>query len=331
MQNITARLNSKLLLSASVITASVALVIGAAFAFFSDTETSIDNIFAAGEVDLGIDNHSFYNGVLNPGTTWRVDYDLSDNPPRQFFNFLDVKPGDWGEDTISLHVKNNDAWLCADVTLTSNDENDLIEPELVDGDDTTGNSGGELAQNITFFWWADDGDNVFEEDETEMKEKKFWIMRRESFSLLRQKVKDKHTAPFIDDLVVNPEHLPEFLPKLRVIIKKYGLLATVAGHMGDGNFHIIPLMKLEEPSERRKLLPCMQEVNELILSYGGSLSGEHNDGLVRGPWLKDQFGEEILKLFKETKDIFDPNHIFNPHKKANSTWEYSQKHIRASF
>ncbi|OGL30878.1 hypothetical protein A3F37_00355 [Candidatus Saccharibacteria bacterium RIFCSPHIGHO2_12_FULL_41_12] len=174
-------------------------------------------------------------------------------------------------------------------------------------------------------------ESVFEEDETEMKEKKFWIMRRESFSLLRQKVKDKHTAPFIDDLVVNPEHLPEFLPKLRVIIKKYGLLATVAGHMGDGNFHIIPLMKLEEPSERRKLLPCMQEVNELILSYGGSLSGEHNDGLVRGPWLKDQFGEEILKLFKETKDIFDPNHIFNPHKKANSTWEYSQKHIRASF
>ena len=156
-------------------------------------------------------------------------------------------------------------------------------------------------------------------------------MRRESFNLLRQKVKDKHTAPFIDDLVVNPEHLPEFLPKLRKIIKKYKLLATVAGHMGDGNFHIIPLMKLEDPAERKKLLPCMREVNELILSYGGSLSGEHNDGLVRGPWLKDQFGDEMLKLFKETKDIFDPEHIFNPHKKANSTWEYSQKHIRAKF
>lgn len=174
-------------------------------------------------------------------------------------------------------------------------------------------------------------ESLFEEDETEAKEKKFWIMRRESFNLLRQKVKDKHTAPFIDDLVVNPEHLPEFLPKLRKIIKKYKLLATVAGHMGDGNFHIIPLMKLEDPAERKKLLPCMREVNELILSYGGSLSGEHNDGLVRGPWLKDQFGEEILKLFKETKEIFDPHHIFNPHKKANATWEYSQKHIRAKF
>lgn len=174
-------------------------------------------------------------------------------------------------------------------------------------------------------------ESLFEEDETEAKEKKFWIMRRESFSLLRQKVKDKHTAPFIDDLVVNPEHLPEFLPKLRKIIKKYKLLATVAGHMGDGNFHIIPLMKLEDPKERAVLLPCMKEVNELILSYGGSLSGEHNDGLVRGPWLKEQFGDELLKLFKDTKDIFDPQHIFNPHKKANATWEYSQKHIRAKF
>ena len=75
-------------------------------------------------------------------------------------------------------------------------------------------------------------------------------MRRQSFNLLRSKVKDKHTAPFIDDLVVPPEHLTEFLPKLRKIIKKYKLLATIAGHMGDGNFHIIPLMKLEEPQER---------------------------------------------------------------------------------
>lgn len=172
---------------------------------------------------------------------------------------------------------------------------------------------------------------LFEEDETEAKEKKFWIMRRESFALLRQKVKDKHTAPFIDDLVVNPEHLPKFLPELRVIIKKYKLLATIAGHMGDGNFHIIPLMKLEEPSEREKLLPAMKEVDELVLKYGGSLSGEHNDGLVRGPWLEQQFGKEIVDLFRQTKHIFDPAMIFNPHKKANADWDWSYSHIRDHF
>lgn len=173
--------------------------------------------------------------------------------------------------------------------------------------------------------------NGFEEDPTEGSSEKFWILRRRSFQLLRSKVKDKHTAPFIDDFVVNPEHLPDFFPKMRVIIKKYKLLATIAGHMGDGNFHIIPLMKLEDPNDRAKLEPAMKEVNELVLSYGGSLSGEHNDGLVRGPWLEAQYGPEIVDLFRKTKDIFDPQHIFNPRKKANATWEYTFSHIRDHF
>lgn len=173
--------------------------------------------------------------------------------------------------------------------------------------------------------------NGFEETPTEAKSEKFWIMRRRSFQLLRSKVKDKHTAPFIDDLIVNPEHLAEFLPKIRHIIKKYKLFATIAGHMGDGNFHIIPLMKLEDERDRKKLLPAMKEVNNLVLKYGGSLSGEHNDGLVRGPWLEQMYGKEVVHLFRETKNIFDPQHIFNPHKKANASWDYSYSHIRDHF
>jgi len=173
--------------------------------------------------------------------------------------------------------------------------------------------------------------NGQEEDPTEYKSEKFWLMRRQSFNLLRSKVKDKHTAPFIDDLVVNPQYLSEFLPRIRKIVKKYKLLATIAGHMGDGNFHIIPLMQIEKPSERAKLLPAMREVDELVLHYNGSLSGEHNDGLVRGPWLKQQFGAEVLQLFKEVKTIFDPHNIFNPHKKSDADWDYSFSHIRQKF
>lgn len=172
---------------------------------------------------------------------------------------------------------------------------------------------------------------LFEEDETEAKARKFWIMRRASFKLLRDKVKDKHTAPYIDDLVVNPEHLPKFLPELRKILKKYKLLATIAGHMGDGNFHIIPLMKLEDQSERDKLEPSMREVNELILKYGGSLSGEHNDGLVRGPWLEEMYGKKVLNLMKDAKEILDKENIFNPHKKTDATWDYSFSHVRDHF
>ncbi len=172
---------------------------------------------------------------------------------------------------------------------------------------------------------------AMEEDDTEAKAWKFRIMRRESFNLLRKKVKDKHTAPFIDDFVVPPEHLVEFLPKLRRIIKKYSLMATLAGHMGDGNFHVIPLMRIEDPKERRKLEPAMKEVNELVLSYGGSISGEHNDGMIRGPWLEAMYGKEIVGLFKQTKKIFDPHNIFNPHKKTDADWDFSMSHIRQHF
>jgi FAD/FMN-containing dehydrogenase len=172
---------------------------------------------------------------------------------------------------------------------------------------------------------------AMENDDTAAKSEKFWIMRRQSFQLLRSKVKDKHTAPFIDDLVVAPPHLTQFLPELQKVIRKYKLFATIAGHMGDGNFHIIPLMKIEDPREKDKLLPAMKEVNELVLKYEGSLSGEHNDGLVRGPWLERQFGAEIYGLFKEVKHIFDPQNIFNPHKKSDADWDYSFAHIREHF
>lgn len=175
------------------------------------------------------------------------------------------------------------------------------------------------------------GISGFEEAPAERQGEKFWIMRRYSFQILRSSVKDKHTAPFIDDLIVNPEHLPEFLPKIRKIIKKYKLFATIAGHMGDGNFHIIPLMNIELAGERKKILPAMKEVNELVLKYGGSLSGEHNDGLVRGPWLERMYGPKVLGYFKQTKRIFDADNVFNPHKKTDANWEYSFSHIRKTF
>ena len=170
-----------------------------------------------------------------------------------------------------------------------------------------------------------------EEDNTEAKAKKFWLMRRESFNLLRSKVKDKHTAPFIDDFIVPPAHLTEFLPQLRVIIKRYALLATVAGHMGDGNFHVIPLMKIEDPKERAKLKPAMQEVNTLVIKYGGSVSGEHNDGMIRGPWLEQMYSPSVLGYMREMKSLYDPQNIFNPHKKTDATWDYSFAHIREHF
>ncbi len=173
--------------------------------------------------------------------------------------------------------------------------------------------------------------NGFEETPTEAASEKFWTMRRHSFNILRSKVKDKHTAPFIDDFIVPPPELPRFLPKLRKIIKKYRLFATLAGHMGDGNFHVIPLMKIEDERERLKLQPAMKEVNELVLQHGGSISGEHNDGMIRGPWLERMYGKKVFGLMDDIKRLYDPQNIFNPHKKTDAKWEFSFSHIRKSF
>lgn len=162
-------------------------------------------------------------------------------------------------------------------------------------------------------------------------EEKFWILRRESFNLLRKNVKRKHTAPFIDDLIVLPKHLPQFLPRLTAILEKYQLLYTIAGHMGDGNFHVIPLMDLTQESERNKIPAVLDEVIKLVLEYEGSLSGEHNDGMIRGPFLHRMFDPKTMAIHRSVKEIFDPDNIFNPHKKTMAEWDFSSQHIRKRF
>ena len=152
---------------------------------------------------------------------------------------------------------------------------------------------------------------------TKAEANKFWIIRRESFKLLRENVHNKHTAPFIDDISVLPEHLPKFLPRLYAILDEYDLLYTVAGHAGDGNFHIIPLMDYSRPD----FVPIIKELSErvytLVGEFKGSITGEHNDGLIRTPYLHKMFSPEMLSIFDEIKNIFDYNRIFNPHKKVD--------------
>ncbi len=175
----------------TVIGAGAIIISGATGAFFSDTETSTGNTFAAGAIDLKIDNDSYYNGnrcvdvntdeniedwqwqgtavFPEAGSPCNTSFPLSDlGNGLVFFDFNDLKPDDEGEDTISIHVQ-NDAWACMDLTLTSNDDVSSNEPELeVDVQDTPDMWDGELAQNLQFFWWADDGDNVFEIGEQDL-------------------------------------------------------------------------------------------------------------------------------------------------------------------
>ena len=166
----------------------------------------------------------------------------------------------------------------------------------------------------------------------ENQEKRYWLVRRESFNLLRKKIRDKHTAPFIDDFVIKPEYITEVLPLVTDILKKHPeFIFTVAGHVGNGNFHIIPLVDIKNPNVQAAIPQISNQVYEIIAKYHGSITGEHNDGLIRTPYLKQMYGEKIVKLFEETKKIFDPQNIFNPRKKVGGDLDYAMKHIRTSW
>lgn len=173
----------KVLISLSIVAAAAAIGIGATVAFFSDSETSTGNTFTAGAIDLKIDSTQHYNGnvcvwegnLINADGThgawvWQgnspypvpglycdgswTETDLG--VTNKFFNFGDIKPGDEGENTISLHVINNDAWVCAEVSNLADLENGQTEPEA-SVDPTTGTNEGELSQTMNWVVWRDNG------------------------------------------------------------------------------------------------------------------------------------------------------------------------------
>jgi FAD/FMN-containing dehydrogenase len=161
--------------------------------------------------------------------------------------------------------------------------------------------------------------------QNEIEKQKYWKIRRDTYKLLREKIKDRIAAPFIDDLIVDPHYFSEYLPQLISLLDKYNFLYTISGHLGDGNLHIIPLLNIK--NEKDKIFPAMEEIYNLTLKYNGSITAEHNDGLIRGWYLEKMFGTEVFNIFCEIKKIFDPYNIFNRYKKIQATKEYSFSHL----
>ena len=172
---------------------------------------------------------------------------------------------------------------------------------------------------------------LFREPKDEKETEKYWKLRRDTYKLLREKIKNLTASPFIDDFIILPEYLPEFLPKLYQILDEYKLIYTISGHLGDGNLHIIPLIDLKNKNQRKNILEITDKVYDLVLNYNGILTAEHNDGIIRGPYLEKEFGKEIYNIFLEIKKIFDPYNIFNPNKKVMVRREYLEKLLNENF
>lgn len=155
-------MNTRILASLMVIGIAAAVAGGSTFALFNDTETSESNVFTAGAIDLKIDWNETYNGV-DMGSQ-----NLTDNPG-SIFNLDDIKPGDEGEATISLHVYDNPGYIWMRMQPVLDDDSGNTEPELEvdDPDDPQDDFDGELRENLLFTLWYDDGDNIYEPENGE--------------------------------------------------------------------------------------------------------------------------------------------------------------------
>ena len=119
------------------------------------------------------------------------------------------------------------------------------------------------------------------------------------------------------------------MPKVNALLAEYSshFIYTIAGHVGDGNFHIIPLMDLSKEENRQVILDLAPKIYELVIAEGGTTTGEHNDGIIRTPYLPMLFGAEMVALFEKTKKIFDPFNIFNPGKKVGGSFDDIKRDI----
>jgi len=167
---------------------------------------------------------------------------------------------------------------------------------------------------------------VYWVDSPEVKSS-YQAIRRYSYKMLKDMNSDsKKAMPFIEDTIVPLEHYGEFVSALEAILEDYDMTYTYAGHIGQGSIRLIPLVN-RTPESLDAIIELESRVNGLVLAFKGSISVDHNDGIIRTPYLAQQYGDEMINLFKEVKNIFDPNDIFNRGKKVNGSLEFARAHI----
>ncbi len=152
--------------------------------------------------------------------------------------------------------------------------------------------------------------------EPEAKDK-LWKIRHSVATILAQSDSGHKAIPLIEDGVVPPPALGEYLTKLQQLLTHHHLQVAVWGHAGDANLHARPLLDLAQVGDRQKAIRLMEDYYDLVISLGGTTSGEHNDGRLRAPFLPKLYGAEVYELMQKVKQIFDPYNILNPGVKIN--------------
>ena len=144
-----------------------------------------------------------------------------------------------------------------------------------------------------------------------------WNLRKGGLGLLMSIHGDAKPLPFVEDTAVDPENLGPFVRRFDEIVRSHGTEAAYYGHASVGCLHIRPLVSLKDSQGVATMVAIADEISDLVKEYGGSLSGEHGDGIVRGVYTEKMFGPEIYRAFQELKNTFDPQGIMNPGKIIN--------------
>jgi len=144
--------------------------------------------------------------------------------------------------------------------------------------------------------------------------KKIWTLRKAGLGLLSNLPGDDKAVPVIEDTAVDVYDLPAYIRDFNEILKKYNLYSVHYAHAGSGEIHLRPIINLKTVEGNRLFRAIAEEIAILVKKYNGSLSGEHGDGRLRGEFIQQMVGEKNYKLFKEMKNSWDPENIFNPNK-----------------
>ena len=141
-----------------------------------------------------------------------------------------------------------------------------------------------------------------------------WNMRQAGLGLMMNIEGDAKPLPFVEDTAVSPERLPEYVKRFDEIVRRNGTEAGYYGHASVGCLHIRPVVNLKTAEGAVQMERIADEITDLVLEFGGALSAEHGDGIVRGAWAEKMFGKDLVQNFRNVKQAFDPHGTMNPGK-----------------
>lgn len=144
--------------------------------------------------------------------------------------------------------------------------------------------------------------------------RKIWTLRKAGLGLLSNLPGDSKAVPVIEDTAVDVNDLPAYIRDFNKILQQHGLYSVHYAHAGSGELHLRPIINLKTEEGNRLFRTIAEEIATLVKKYGGSLSGEHGDGRLRGEFIRRMVGEKNYRLLKAIKQVWDPHAIFNPDK-----------------